>query len=64
MSVGNTGKYSYNVGEGHISIYPWHYSSVTAGTWTVTLDGSEWGYAEWDNDDADAQNDRINGFKI
>jgi hypothetical protein len=48
MSQGNVGQYSYDVGEGHISILPWH-SSSSSGTWGASLDASQLYYGFWVN---------------
>lgn len=55
---GYTDKYTPMVGEGHISIFPWHYSAITQGTWVWSVDASEAYYGYFINSSSN-QNDRI-----
>jgi hypothetical protein len=59
---GNMGKYTPSVGEGHITILPWHYSAIIAGTWVFTFDGSSWWYGDFRNSSYN-QNDQVD-YKV
>jgi hypothetical protein len=56
-------KYSQNVGEGHITIFPWSYSAIIAGTWILRAGQTgAWGYQQFDNNTGD-NNDQVD-FKV
>jgi hypothetical protein len=46
-------KYTPMVGEGHITILPWHYSAIIAGTWAFNADGAAIYYGYWRNSSSD-----------
>lgn len=47
-----------DIGEGHITILPWHYSGITQGTWIVVSNAASL-MAGYFQNTSDAQNDRI-----
>jgi hypothetical protein len=50
---GYTDKYTPQVGEGHISILPWHYSAITSGTWSWGGASGHIYYGYWYNTPGD-----------
>ncbi len=60
---GNMGIYTPAVGEGHITILPWHYSAITAGTWSFQLYSAEFFYGCWTNAGATGNLDQID-YKV
>jgi hypothetical protein len=45
----SAGLFTPQVGEGHITIYPWNYSAVVAGTWANVQSGSYIWSSYWAN---------------
>jgi len=58
----SAGLFTPKVGEGHISIWPWHYSAVIQGTWAFTLQASALWYGYLDNTSS-TQNDQLD-YKV
>jgi len=55
-------KYTTMVGEGHISLMPWNYSAITAGTWVWQASANQAFYGSYNNS-SNAQNDQID-YKV
>jgi hypothetical protein len=51
------------IGQGHITILPWHYSGITQGTWVFLADSAQIGTFIFTNNTTHAQNDRID-YKV
>jgi len=54
--------HTHDIGEGHITILPWHYSGITQGTWVQILDANQIFYGYFWNS-SNTQNDRID-YKV
>jgi len=59
----NMGKYTKMVGEGHITILPWHYYAIIQGTWSFAWSSVYHWYGVFQNGSTHANGDQLD-YKV